>query len=80
MLENRYYICFVIKIIGRFENNYTNEIGISLSLWNMIITSRGNIYDIEFGKIQNKISELYIERNASKWKSKDIQHKKAYGI
>lgn len=46
----------------------------------MIITSRGNIYDIEFGKIQNKISELYIERNASKWKSKDIQHKKAYGI
>jgi len=43
--------------------DYTNEIGISLGLWNMITTSTGNVYGSEFGKMQQEIAQYILEEN-----------------
>ena len=45
------------------HEDYINEIGISLGLWNMITTSTGNIYGSNFGKIQQEISRFILEEN-----------------
>lgn len=45
------------------HENYTNEIGISLGLWNMITTSTGNVYGSEFGKKQQEISRYILKEN-----------------
>ena len=47
-------------VSARRHEDYTNEIGISLGLWNMITTSTGNIYGSEFGKMQTEISEYIL--------------------
>lgn len=43
--------------------DYTNEIGISLGLWDMVTTSTGNVYGSEFGKIQQEISRFVLKEN-----------------
>lgn len=45
----------------RQHDDYTNEIGISLGLWNMITTSTGNVYGSAFGKMQNEISDYILK-------------------
>lgn len=45
------------------HENYTNEIGISLGLWNMITTSTGDVYGSEFGKKQQEISQYILKEN-----------------
>ena len=45
------------------HENYTNEIGISLGLWDMITTSTGNVYGSEFGKMQQEISKYILKEN-----------------
>lgn len=39
----------------RKHEDYTNEIGISLGLWDMITTSTGHVYGGEFGKMQKDL-------------------------
>ncbi len=45
------------------HEDYTNEVGVSLGLWNMVTTSAGNVYGSEFGKLQQKISEFVLKEN-----------------
>ena len=45
------------------HEDYINEIGISLGLWNMITTSTGNVYGGSFGKMQQEISRFILEEN-----------------
>ena len=45
------------------HEDYTNEIGISLGLWDMITTSTGNVYGSEFGKMQQEISRFILKEN-----------------
>lgn len=45
------------------HENYINEIGISLGLWDMITTSTGNVYGSEFGKKQQEISQYILKEN-----------------
>ncbi len=45
------------------HEDYVNEIGISLGLWNMITTSTGNVYGSSFGKMQQEISRFILEEN-----------------
>ena len=47
----------------RQHEDYTNEIGISLGLWEMITTSTGNVYGSEFGKMQQEISRFILKEN-----------------
>ena len=47
----------------RQHEDYTNEIGISLGLWDMIATSAGNVYGSEFGKMQQEISQFVLKEN-----------------
>lgn len=47
----------------RQHEDYTNEIGISLGLWDMITTSTGNVYGSEFGKMQQEISRFILKEN-----------------
>lgn len=44
----------------RRHEDYTNEIGISLGLWDMVTTSTGNVYGSAFGKMQSEISEYVL--------------------
>ncbi len=39
----------------RKHQDYTNEIGISLGLWDMITTSTGHVYGDRFGKMQKEL-------------------------
>lgn len=39
----------------RKHKDYTNEIGISLGLWDMVTTSTGHVYGGEFGKMQRQL-------------------------
>lgn len=45
------------------HEDYTNEIGISLGLWDMVTTSTGNVYGSEFGKMQREISKFILKEN-----------------
>ncbi len=45
------------------HEDYTNEIGISLGLWDMITTSTGNVYGSEFGKMQQEISRFILKES-----------------
>lgn len=45
------------------HQNYKNEIGISLGLWDMITTSTGSVYGSEFGKKQQEISKYILKEN-----------------
>ena len=47
----------------RQHEDYTNEIGISLGLWDMITTSTGNVYGSAFGKMQQEISRFILKEN-----------------
>lgn len=47
----------------RQHEDYTNEIGISLGLWDMITTSTGNVYGSKFGKMQQQISRFILKDN-----------------
>ncbi len=47
----------------RQHEDYTNEIGISLGLWDMIATSTGNVYGSAFGKMQQEISQFILKEN-----------------
>ena len=46
------------------HEDYTNEIGISLGLWDMVTTSTGNVYGNEFGKKQQEISQYILENRS----------------
>ena len=48
------------------HEDYTDEIGISLGLWNMITTSTGNVYGSNFGKMQQEISRFILGENYRK--------------
>ena len=61
--------------ISRHED-YTNEVGVSLGLWNMITTSTGNIYGSEFGRMQNEISDYILKEMRQSGKMKACDTKK----
>jgi len=44
----------------REHKDYTNEIGISLGLWDMLTTDTGNVYGRKFGKLQKELYEYII--------------------
>ena len=48
------------------HEDYADEIGISLGLWNMITTSTGNVYGSNFGKMQQEISQFILGKNYRK--------------
>lgn len=48
------------------HEDYVDEIGISLGLWDMITTSTGNVYGSSFGKMQQEISRFILEENYRK--------------
>ncbi|MDE7324665.1 MAG: transposase [Lachnospiraceae bacterium] len=48
------------------HEDYADEIGISLGLWDMITTSTGNVYGSSFGKMQQEISRFILEKNYRK--------------
>ncbi len=56
-------IIIPIFVSTKRHENYANEIGISLGLWNMITTSTGNIYGSSFGKMQQEISQFILKEN-----------------
>lgn len=60
----------------RQHDDYTNEIGISLGLWNMITTSTGNVYGSAFGKMQNEISDYILKEMRQNGKVKISNTKK----
>lgn len=60
----------------RQHEDYTNEVGISLGLWNMITTSTGNIYGSEFGRMQNEISDYILKEMRQNGKMKACDTKK----
>lgn len=47
----------------RQHEDYTEEIGISLGLWDMVTTSTGNVYGSAFGKMQQEISRFILKEN-----------------
>ncbi len=63
-------------INARRHNDYTNEIGISLGLWNMITTNTGNVYGSEFGKMQNEISNFILREMRQNGRTKVSNTKK----
>lgn len=56
-------ISIPLFVSTRQHENYTNEIGISLGLWDMATTSTGNVYGSEFGKKQQEISRYILREN-----------------
>lgn len=47
----------------RQHEDYTEKIGISLGLWDMVTTSTGNVYGSAFGKMQQEISRFILKEN-----------------
>lgn len=45
------------------HEDYANEVGISLGLWDMVTTSTGNVYGSAFGKMQQEISKFILKEN-----------------
>ncbi len=64
----------LVKI--RKHEDYTNEIGISLGLWDMITTSTGNVYGSEFGKMQKGLLEHAASERRTYGKRTNPQRKK----
>lgn len=60
----------------RRHEDYTNEIGISLGLWNMITTSTGNVYGSAFGTMQNEISDYVLNEMRRNGRAKACDTKK----
>lgn len=60
----------------RQHEDYTNEIGISLGLWNMITTSTGNVYGSEFGRMQNELSDYILKEMCQNGRAKACDTKK----
>ena len=60
----------------RRHEDYTNEVGISLGLWNMITASTGNVYGSEFGRMQNEISDYILNEMRQNGKMKACDTKK----
>ena len=56
-------IIIPIFVNTQIHEDYINEIGISLGLWDMITTSTRNIYGGSFGKMQQEISRFILEEN-----------------
>lgn len=56
-------IIIPIFVNTQIHEDYINEIGISLGLWDMITTSTRNIYGGSFGKMQQEISQFILEEN-----------------
>lgn len=59
-------IIIPILVNTKQHEDYTDEIGISFGLWNMITTSTGNVYGSSFGKMQQDISRFILEENHRK--------------
>jgi len=58
--KNSIEIVAPLYINTRKHEDYTNEIGISFGLWDMITTNTGNIYGSEFGKMQKELFEYAV--------------------
>ena len=56
-------IIIPIFVNTQIHEDYINEIGISLGLWDMITTNTRNIYGGSFGKMQQEISRFILEEN-----------------
>lgn len=63
----------------RKHGDYTNEIGISLGLWDMVTTNTGNIYGSEFGRMQKELFE-YAASERRTYGEKDNPPRKRYLI
>lgn len=59
-------ITIPIFVNTRRHEDYTDEIGISLGLWDMITTSTGKVYGGNFGKMQQEISRFVLDKNYRK--------------
>ncbi len=64
--EKSIEIIIPIFVNIRQHEDYTDEIGISLGLWNMITINTGNIYGSNFGKMQQEISRFILGENYRK--------------
>lgn len=60
----------------REHKDYTNEIGISLGLWDMLTTSIGNVYGREFGKMQKELFEYMLAEWRTYGKKNEFGRKK----
>lgn len=61
----------------RSHKDYSNEIGISLGVWDMITTNTGHIYGGEFGRMQKELYDLGVcERRIYASESKAVPRRK----
>lgn len=70
-------IASVFTEIRRHED-YTNEIGISLGLWDMITTSTGHVYGGEFGKMQKALYDDAVREQRTYGRKSNTPPRKAY--
>ncbi len=62
----------------RRHKDYTNEIGISLGLWDMITTSTGHVYGSRFGKLQKEIYDVDVLEQRIYGRENNIPPRKKY--
>jgi len=69
----------VIPLFADIRNHkdYTNEIGISLGLWNMITTNTGHVYGDKFGEMQKELYE-YAVSERRRYREKNNPPRKKY--
>lgn len=59
--------------------DYTNELGISLGLWDMVTTNTGNVYGSAFGRMQQEISRFILKENYQNGR-KDVSGTQKYTV
>lgn len=64
----------------RTHEDYTNEIGISLGLWDMITTSTGHVYGGEFGKMQKALYDYSVNERRIYGRENSDAPRKKYSI
>lgn len=64
----------------REHKDYTNEIGISLGVWEMITTSTGHVYGSEFGKMQKELYDCAVTEHRDYGMGGSVPPRKKYVV
>lgn len=78
--ENSVEIMASIFIGIRKHEDYQNEIGISLGLWDMLTTSTGHVYGDEFGKMQKELYDYGVKERRIYGRESNTTPRKQYVI
>lgn len=55
--ENGIEISIPMEMKAKVHRDYTNEVGLSIGIWCMMTTDKGNVYGASFGKLHKEIVE-----------------------